>query len=295
MHSETRIGLAMAIVILGVAGAFCFRHEPARPPETPALSLADVNEQLEQRPTRPYLPSKQATPSEKSSTDEYARLEKSQRTPRKPANSEPGIDPTPSPIIARQDQAKTGKTETNKAGSQQHPAGAIASKQPDSQSTNEETVSTGPRLHTVKRGETLSEIAHKYLGSSARFQDIYLINQDQLRSPDALQLGMVLKIPERNAPSLTQRLAQAEPPAETTAEQTKKQPSEASNKNATPPDPAANKNSPRKPNSSEDETKSVNNSPRKLFVPVNRFPLSPRNEQTPPTQISRKESEETRE
>ncbi len=52
-------------------------------------------------------------------------------------------------------------------------------------------------VHTVKSGETLSSIAADYLGSSARFEDIYEANSDLLKNPNDLRVGMKLKIPDR--------------------------------------------------------------------------------------------------
>ena len=51
------------------------------------------------------------------------------------------------------------------------------------------------RTHTVVAGDTLGSIAKKYLGSTTRAEDIYAVNRDVLKSPDALKLGQVLKIP----------------------------------------------------------------------------------------------------
>jgi len=50
-------------------------------------------------------------------------------------------------------------------------------------------------LHTVQRGETLGKIAQEYLGSTQRHPEIYAANADDLRNPNDLRVGMVLKIP----------------------------------------------------------------------------------------------------
>ena len=51
------------------------------------------------------------------------------------------------------------------------------------------------RTHTVVKGDTLGAIAKKYLGSSARADEIYKANTDVLKSKDALSVGQVLRIP----------------------------------------------------------------------------------------------------
>ncbi|RMG32601.1 MAG: LysM peptidoglycan-binding domain-containing protein [Planctomycetota bacterium] len=53
----------------------------------------------------------------------------------------------------------------------------------------------GYRIHVVRRGETLSEIALRYLGSVARYREIFDANRDVLRDPDSIREGMTLRIP----------------------------------------------------------------------------------------------------
>ena len=53
------------------------------------------------------------------------------------------------------------------------------------------------RSHVVVDGETLSSIAGKYLGSQTRYQEIFQANRDQLKSPNDLKIGMKLTIPDR--------------------------------------------------------------------------------------------------
>ncbi len=51
--------------------------------------------------------------------------------------------------------------------------------------------------HTIASGETLSQIAARRLGSSAKWQEIYDLNRDLIGSdPAALKVGMVLKLPQ---------------------------------------------------------------------------------------------------
>jgi nucleoid-associated protein YgaU len=53
--------------------------------------------------------------------------------------------------------------------------------------------------HTVQEGETLFSLAHRYYGDKDRFIEIYQVNRETLKSPDALTPGMTLTIP--NLPS----------------------------------------------------------------------------------------------
>ena len=50
--------------------------------------------------------------------------------------------------------------------------------------------------YTVKAGDTLSKIAKEHLGNANAYMDIFNENQDQLRDPDKIEPGQVLKIPQ---------------------------------------------------------------------------------------------------
>jgi nucleoid-associated protein YgaU len=51
------------------------------------------------------------------------------------------------------------------------------------------------RSHTVKKGESLWKIAKAELGDANRWKDIYELNKDKLKSPEALRDGMQLRLP----------------------------------------------------------------------------------------------------
>jgi hypothetical protein len=56
---------------------------------------------------------------------------------------------------------------------------------------------TGDRAIAVRRGDTLSSIAERELGTSARWRDIFHVNRAQLSDPDELAVGMRLVLPEQ--------------------------------------------------------------------------------------------------
>ena len=58
------------------------------------------------------------------------------------------------------------------------------------------TAAAAPQTHTVKPGDTLSKIAKQYLGDANAYMDIFNANKDQLKDPDKIQPGQVLKIPQ---------------------------------------------------------------------------------------------------
>lgn len=54
---------------------------------------------------------------------------------------------------------------------------------------------TGGKIHEVKKGESLWKIAKSELGDGNRWKEIYELNKDQMKSPEAVRLGMKLKLP----------------------------------------------------------------------------------------------------
>jgi len=56
-------------------------------------------------------------------------------------------------------------------------------------------VSAAGRSYTVKKGDSLSAIAKAELGSAVRWKEIFEINKDKLKSPEALRDGMRLRLP----------------------------------------------------------------------------------------------------
>jgi nucleoid-associated protein YgaU len=51
------------------------------------------------------------------------------------------------------------------------------------------------KTYTVKRGDTLSKIAREFLGDANEYMQIFNANKDQLKDPDEIQPGQILKIP----------------------------------------------------------------------------------------------------
>ena len=61
---------------------------------------------------------------------------------------------------------------------------------------DEEVAHRGARVITVRRGDTLSSIAERELGSAVRWTDIFRANRAQLSDPDELAVGMQLVLPQ---------------------------------------------------------------------------------------------------
>jgi nucleoid-associated protein YgaU len=57
------------------------------------------------------------------------------------------------------------------------------------------TVAAGGGSYTVQKGDTLSKISKQYYGDPNQYNRIFEANRDQLKDPDKIFPGQVLKIP----------------------------------------------------------------------------------------------------
>lgn len=72
-------------------------------------------------------------------------------------------------------------------------------KKPDFSNVQSGSSSTAPppaaKTHTVAAGESLSKIAKKHYGDANQWKKIFEANRDQIKNPDLIHPGQVLKIP----------------------------------------------------------------------------------------------------
>jgi LysM repeat protein len=194
MHRDVKLGLALGILIIGFAAAFCFPRRPvedvaAAPVIGPKLALVDrdirdlrvrsfVGEELD--------PAPKPTPADDNSGESSltAGLESLTDAPlfnQPAAVPEPIRIPSPDDIVS---------TETSAVSTAAVASDSIEVPPPADVLTPEEE-----RLYTVQPGDTLSRIASKLMGSAGKYGSLFEANKDILKSPSALQPGMVLKIP----------------------------------------------------------------------------------------------------
>jgi nucleoid-associated protein YgaU len=53
-----------------------------------------------------------------------------------------------------------------------------------------------PKTYTVVSGDTLSKVAKQFYGDANKYMKIFEANKDQLKDPNMIRVGQVLKIPE---------------------------------------------------------------------------------------------------
>jgi len=222
MHPDKKIGLAMGILLIGVTGAFFFRNKG--PQSEPRLQdPQSLDDQIsQQQGPKPHVDLERPEPIDDDDSPTISRTwspltgsgqtgspttasrsghdvqepnlpEVRTITPDQLAKSNTPPDPIPAtsrrrendPIpLSRGNRGWEVVTSDTPAG----PTRDVATAQPAS----------SMRRHVVRRGETLSGLAARYLGSSARFEEIYRANRDVLRHPNDLRVGMTIRIPSRS-------------------------------------------------------------------------------------------------
>lgn len=220
MHRDKKVGLALAILLCSVVGAFFFRDDAPRSNGPELRDPQKLDQEIAHGGRVPYSESNSRQPANGA-----------RRTDR----SSNGFDPNDLPDFLRDSSSNGSSTaQRNRVNGSRDPLFGDDRKPKSNDSTslapppqdapavpiplhNSEwdiasndgstarrsttdvsTATSGKgRTHTVVDGETLSSIAGKYLGSQARYQEVFQANRDQLKSPNDLKIGMKLSIPDR--------------------------------------------------------------------------------------------------
>lgn len=205
MHRDQKVGLALSVLLLGIVGALCFRNEAPPANELPKLnSEQEIDAVIADGDNVPYLTGMQsiANHADQQSTngqsDSGQQMDAHWKVPEflRDAESQLSDDmktPVPNPIGANPNQIATNRRNNAIAIPRNNNAWEVignASNASDSRPGDSRLL-----LHQVAKGDNLSNLAEKYLGSSSRFREIFESNTDLLKNADDLQVGMKLRIP----------------------------------------------------------------------------------------------------
>lgn len=252
MPREQKVGFTILIMIIGFAGAFCFRRQPEGEVALPPLQDEnELNQLIAEYRLRPFLPgidTKESIESQQE-IEEYLAL-----SLRAKNSSSPQDKAVPHPIPSadvpahkkqnrsRSEQQKSERIQTVRANFQNKP------------------LRGNPQTHIVQPGDTLSGIAHNYLGSASRYMEIYEANRNVLSGPDQLRLNMKLVIPLNGTEARSEPVKEARKPV--SPEVSEKQKAKKSKQNRREATSLANSASSKK------QTK------KKLFLPMKYSPFS---------------------
>lgn len=215
MHQDQRIGLALGVLLLGAAGAFFFRHDAKPGAESPRLRTAkQLDARIAEKSISPYLQGIEEVDPPKSTA---ARNVSDRGGPPLNQRDDGSLPSLGSPDFLTDDSREPFDASTHKSRArlrQEQADDGIPDLAPiPIPDTDEITTGKTPsyndtspgaavaeRLHTVQKGETLSSIAAKELGSTNRFIEIYEANRDQLKDANDVRVGMKLRMPSRQMP-----------------------------------------------------------------------------------------------
>lgn len=218
MHPDRKIGFAMGILLIGIVGALFFRNEPLSVDDIPRVRREqELNNHLRERDVAVYV-NESGSANKQESTESplpwtlpelVKDLDNRNSGVPLPVGMQPASDPVadhlskPEPVIepnSKSDDDDFPPLFPNEPSI----VTDDATKSPD----RPEPGSSGPVRsedstpaeydeYVVRYGDTLSQIAEKFLGSQAKYLQIYEANKDRMQAPDRLQVGMSLRIPRQ--------------------------------------------------------------------------------------------------
>jgi len=195
MRHDAKLGLALGMLVIGFAVAFCFPRQSERAPiAEPTIPPPISDVALELLPIRAYQPSADARPSSPPSAKaEMASLQQGKVTgiPELTPITIAGTPLPSGPVAPIVIPMRGAEVLPNRYESEDV-------KQVRSDQTRipaEQDPVDVPELYLVQPGDTLTGIATRLLGSSTRYLELYELNQNVLSSPNDLKIGMQLQVP----------------------------------------------------------------------------------------------------
>ncbi|MEW4527166.1 LysM peptidoglycan-binding domain-containing protein [Maioricimonas sp. JC845] len=197
MHSDQKLGIVLAILLIGFTAAFCFPRNPFNEAELLAVEEdLELDAEIQALPVRAYTSLDAPQSARRNPPAEEITITREEG----PAGSNlsetvaPPAIAVPSPVeIGFEVAGFDDDGESDPSGPR--PSGLNAPGTDGSSRSSSE-----PATYTVQYGDTLSGLSIRFLGTSRRYLEIYEANRDVLASPDDLRVGMKLRIPGKNSP-----------------------------------------------------------------------------------------------
>ncbi|MBM3968942.1 MAG: LysM peptidoglycan-binding domain-containing protein [Planctomycetes bacterium] len=220
MHRDKKVGLALAILLCSIVGAFFFRDDAPRNNGPELQDPNKLDQEIAHLNRRPY-----SDPDTRTRGNDPRRAAERSRSGFDPndlpdflrdnPSSSPGtaqrnrVNGSRDPLFGNDRNPMSSEFSTLTPSPQDAPAVPIPIHNTEWDVANKDqstarrggtdaltATSAKGRTHIVTDGETLSSIAGKYLGSQARYQEVFQANRDQLKSVNDLKIGMKLNIPD---------------------------------------------------------------------------------------------------
>lgn len=189
MQQDQRIGLALAVLLLGAAGAFFFRNDAKPAGSSPRLkSSRELDARIAEKSISPYL--------ESADEDHETPGTSARKVSDRNDGSLPSLFP-PDFFTDEEPSKSTSDGDVQDLAPIPFPDSNRKESVGNSDRTTTKPLESGDRIHVVQKGETLSSIAAKELGSSGRFHELFEANRDQLNDANDVRVGMSLRIPSR--------------------------------------------------------------------------------------------------
>jgi LysM repeat protein len=217
MQRDMKVGLAVGVALIGIVGALFFRREPEgrdRDAPPPMKDTKEIDRLIGEKGKTPYMDGIEEYPDRVAPVPPPQNpLAKSKGKPdgddapkfgntddgRKRERNPQKVVPAPVPAQPLGDSPLAGDPAYahNRDWEPAGPTGPAVKKAAEAERPGATgTTGNAPRTHVIQAGETLSGLAARYLGSSARFREIYEANRNVLRSPDDLRDGVTIVIPD---------------------------------------------------------------------------------------------------
>jgi len=200
MRRDTQIGIILGVVILVVIGIFLSTRTTVYETKTPDLKLSEEKsvaeaeiEEIEEIDINALVEERKTTLAKK---DVQPVEELVEKTPVEPSRDNVTLE-------GKWEGTKTASIEPEEAFSE------MITEEPEISELTppeaEETIAvletkhkdaSGKTIHKVKPNDNLFAISRKYYGDEAKWHKIYVANRDNMSSPNVLDIGQELVIPE---------------------------------------------------------------------------------------------------